>query len=105
MGFAHPFDVFDLTKTFAGRARAAQGFFDELKVNGFAFFLTVSGATRKNRSDSKPFLGHRICCIADSRGQKKILNFHLTVAKAGDSTGRVQAIMTTFYKSLKTKTK
>jgi hypothetical protein len=89
MGFAHPFDVLDLTKTFAGRARAAQGFFDELKVNGFAFFLTVPGATWKNCSDSKPFLGDRNCCTADSRRQKKIINYRLTVAEAGDSKGRL----------------
>jgi hypothetical protein len=89
MGFAHPFDVFDLTKTFAGRASADQGFFDELKVKGFPFFLTVCGLTWKNRSDSTPFLGDRICCTAESCRQKKILNFRLTVARAGDSNGPV----------------
>ena len=80
-----------------------QGFFDELKVNDFAFFLTVFETKRKNRSDSKPFLGCAFCCSADSYGQKKILNYRLTEAGAGDSPRPLHAITTTFRKPLKTK--
>ena len=103
MGFCPPLRCLDLTKTFAGRASAPQGFFDELKVNDFAFFLTVFETKRKNRSDSKPFLGCTFCCSADSCWQKKILNYRLTEAEAGDSPRPLHAVTTTFYNPLKTK--
>jgi hypothetical protein len=103
MGFCPPLRGLDLTKTFVGRASAHQGFFDELKVNVFAFFLTVFEPVRKNRSDSKPFLGCAFCCSADSCGQKKILNYHLTEAGAGDSHSPVHAITASCHKLLKTK--
>jgi hypothetical protein len=65
----------------------ARRFFSELKVNAFAFFLTTSGWTGKKPSDSKPFLECRFCCTADSRDQKKILNYRLTQAGVTDSSG------------------
>ena len=86
MGFFPPRRCLDLTKTFAGRARARRGIFDELSVNDFAFFLTFPKPSRKKCSDSKPFLGHTFCCSAESRRQKKILNIRLTGAMNGDST-------------------
>ena len=99
--YAHPFDVWTLQKPWQEEQGQHHGFFDELKVNGLPFFLTVSGLTRKKPSDSKPFLECQFCCTADSRDQKKILNYRLTHAGAPDSPRSVCAIMITCHKPLK----
>src|SRR5688572_29702981 len=85
IGFFPPRRCLDLTKTFAVRASASRGIFNEARVNGIAFFLTVVGASGKKCSDSTPFLELTFCCSAESDDQKKIINIRLTVAPAGES--------------------
>ncbi|WP_157179317.1 hypothetical protein [Phyllobacterium sp. YR531] len=101
IGFFPPRRCLDLTKTFAGRASALATIFDEVRVNRFAFFLTVAGASWKKCSDSKPFLGLTFCCSAESGDQKKIINIRLTVALAGESGALVQPVEPTFSNLLK----
>jgi hypothetical protein len=81
-----------------GEQGQARRFFSELKVNAFTFFLTTYGWAGKKPSDSKPFLECRFCCSAESRDQKKILNYRLTEAGVADSSGWGWRAMTTFRK-------
>lgn len=105
IGFNPPRRCLDLTKTFAVRASASRGIFDEVRVNRFAFFLTVAGASGKKCSDSTPFLELTFCCSAESGDQKKIINIRLTVALAGESEPLIRSIKATFANSLKIKDK